>query len=429
MAIPNEEIERVKESIKLSEVIRARGVELKRKGKQLFGICPFHSEDSPSLAVDDEKGLWNCLGKCATGGDVFSFIQKADGINFKEAFSQVQSLTFHPASQKSKPAMKPSEPPKANCLYLEKAVTYYHKTLLQNEKAIAYLQSRGISAEAIRTFKLGYVDGSLKDKLNPDGKESLETIGLLNKKGNETMFGSVVFPLLDANTNKTVSLYARHLEKKQHLYLSGKRRGIFNPAGAKETDEIIITESVIDALSLWSLGVRNVTCAYGVNGLTDEIVEHLAESRIKKVVLMLDADETGREAVGKFAEKLAEKGIESRACFLPAKDASEFVANGGTLEQVQSLMSKVETPKIEETKPTISKQEDGSLLIELENRSYKVRGLSPIGLEKLKINLRLNVGNNFHLDTLDLYQSRARANFAQSCAKLEVVSNVVEMIF
>jgi DNA primase len=276
----------------------------------------------------------------------------------------------------------------------------------------------------MRVFGLGFVDGSLKDKINPDGKANLESLGLLNERGNETMFGSVVFPLLDANSNQAVGLYARHIEKKQHLYLSGKRRGVFNPAGSKETEEIILTESVIDALALWSIGIRNVTCAYGVNGLTDEILNHLAESRIKKVVLMLDADESGREAVGKFSEKLSAIGIEIRAVILPAKDAAEFVADGGTLEQVQSLMSAVET----ETQTVSAELEtltDGTRRITFDQREYRVRGLSPVGLEKLKIYLRLNVGNLFHLDTLDLYQSRARQTFSTVAAKACRVSESI----
>jgi DNA primase len=82
MAIPENEIERVKSNVSLAAVIRARGVELKRKGKQLWGLCPFHAEDEPSFAVDEKKGLWNCLGKCQTGGDAFSFVMKSDGIGF-----------------------------------------------------------------------------------------------------------------------------------------------------------------------------------------------------------------------------------------------------------------------------------------------------------------------------------------------------------
>ena len=256
--------------------------------------------------------------------------------------------------------------------------------------------------------------------MNPDGRRSLESLGLLNEKGNETMYGSVVFPLVDAGTNQAVGLYARHTEKQQHLYLSGKRRGLFNPAGAKETDEIVLTESVIDALALWSIGIRNVTCAYGVNALTDEILAHLQESRIRRVVLMLDADDAGREAALKFAEKLSAIGIESRTVDLPAKDASEFVVNGGTLEAVQRLIEPQRRGDGEtaETRAAGSVPlPDGTLQIVLDNREYRVRGLTGVGLEKLKINLRLNVGNLFHLDTLDLYQARARANFAQIAAK------------
>lgn len=422
MSIPESEIEKLKSEISLADVVRARGVELKKKGRQLWGLCPFHSDSEPSFAVDEKKGLWNCLGKCQTGGDVFSFVMKADSVNFKQAFERLaENAPSKAANRKEKPIEKETTGAdemrtKSEIEYLEKAAAYYHKSLLKNEKAIAYLQSRGITPEAIRVFRLGFVDGSLKDKLNPDGKANLESLGLLNERGNETLFGSVVFPLVDVNSNQTVSLYARHIEKRQHLYLAGKRRGVFNPSGAKETEEIILTESVIDALALWSVGIRNVTCSYGVNGLTDEIINHLAESRIKKVTLMLDADESGREAAPKFAAKLNEIGIESRSIELPGKDAAEFIADGGTLEQVNSLMSAVETES-QTSNAELETLADGTRAITFDNREYRVRGLSPFGLEKLKINLRLNVGNLFHLDTLDLYQSRARTNFAQTAAK------------
>ncbi|MBK7804183.1 MAG: toprim domain-containing protein [Chloracidobacterium sp.] len=141
---------------------------------------------------------------------------------------------------------------------------------------------------------------------------------------------------------------------------------------------------------------------------------HLQESRIRRVVLMLDADDAGREAALKFAEKLSAIGIESRTVDLPAKDASEFVVNGGTLEAVQRLIEPQRRGDGEtaETRAAGSVPlPDGTLQIVLDNREYRVRRLTGVGLEKLKINLRLNVGNLFHLDTLDLYQARARANF------------------
>ena len=422
MAIENEDILALKQNISLAGVVRSRGVELKKKGRQLWGLCPFHEDTEASFAVDERKGLWNCLGKCGEGGDAFSFVMKADGIGFAEAFALLQEIEPQRRrdAEEDKQLTTDNRPQTTALEYLEKAVSYYHKSLVKNEKAIAYLQSRGITPEAVRVFRLGYVDGTLRGRVNPDGRRSLESLGLLNEKGNETMYGSVVFPLVDAGTNQAVGLYARHTEKQQHLYLSGKRRGLFNPAGAKETDEIVLTESVIDALALWSIGIRNVTCAYGVNALTDEILAHLQESRIRRVVLMLDADDAGREAALKFAEKLSAIGIESRTVDLPAKDASEFVVNGGTLEAVQRLIEPQRRGDGEtaETRAAGSVPlPDGTLQIVLDNREYRVRGLTGVGLEKLKINLRLNVGNLFHLDTLDLYQARARANFAQIAAK------------
>src|SRR5690606_1256625 len=91
-------------------------------------------------------------------------------------------------------------------------------------------------------------------------------------------------------------------------------------------------------------------------------------------------------------------------------------AGGGTLEQVQSLLSQIETQN-ETIGAEMETLPDGTKQIAFQNREYRVRGLSPFGLEKLKINLRLSVGNLFHLDTLDLYQSRARQNFAQAAAR------------
>ena len=86
MAIENEDILALKQTVSLADVVRSRGVELRKKGRQLWGLCPFHADTEPSFAVDERKGLWNCLGKCGEGGDAFSFVMKADGIGFAEAF-------------------------------------------------------------------------------------------------------------------------------------------------------------------------------------------------------------------------------------------------------------------------------------------------------------------------------------------------------
>lgn len=342
MSISEADIAHVKQSISFAAYVRARGIELKRKGKQLLGHCPFHNDKTPSFVVDEAKGLWNCLGKCAEGGDLYKFVMKADRLSFPAAHKKLLAETGAekpPDKPKAKPEKvkaparteikEKAELTKVELDWLERVTTHYHGCLLRNEKAVAYLNKRGIVAtEAITTFRLGYADGSLPEKLNEEGRATLQRLGVLNEKGNETMFGSVIFPLVDPHSKQTVNFYARHLSRRQHLYLPGERRGLFNPNGATNADELIITESIIDALALWSLGFRSIIPAYGTNGLTREIVNHLSENRIKKVVLLLDADEAGREAAAMMTAKLAELGIESRSVELPAKDAAEFVAGG-----------------------------------------------------------------------------------------------------
>ncbi|MGH8772554.1 MAG: toprim domain-containing protein, partial [Burkholderiales bacterium] len=296
-----------------------------------------------------------------------------------------------------------------------------------------------------------------------EGRRALRRVGVLTGSGRELLSGCVLFPLVAAvgpHSGHVVGLYGRSLEGRRHLYLPGERHGIFNPQGARNTDEVIVTESVIDAAALWSAGLRNVIPAYGVNGLTDEIVAHLVECRVKRVVLMMDADEAGRAAAIEMAERLARVNIEARRVELPAKDAAEFIAAGGTAEQIRAIIEsaplnqlrqerhlystaapiKTQAPSGAACAPAqtatlqLETSVDGSMLFAIAGREYRIRGLSPVGLERLRVNVRLTINSNFHLDTLDLYHARARALFAQSAAKLcgtseqQVSADLLQMI-
>ncbi len=243
------------------------------------------------------------------------------------------------------------------------------------------------------------------------------------------MEGSVIFPLVDAGSGRVVSLYGRRCgkdeglypEQARHLYLPGPRRGVFNPQGARNADEVIITESVIDAAAVWSAGLRNVMPAYGVNGLTDEIVAHLRECRVGRAALVFDSDEAGQWAARRIGSRLTEVLITTRSVLLPAKDASEFLSGGADAKALRELLEEPQdAPRAEESRARIAleKEADGTLGCVIESREYRVRGLQVAGLDRLKVNLRLKVGGIFHLDTLDLYQARGRAQFAGAAAKL-----------
>jgi DNA primase len=309
MLIDKAEIERVKRQHDLSSFVQSKGVRLERKGRQLVGLCPFHEDHEPSFIVDSRKQLWNCLGACREGGDIYKFVMKTEGLDFRQAHVRLGGQE-RPFPEKSPKIEEKAEIPKVmveaapepaasvnDSEWLQKAAAYYYQTFLESPQAQDYLARRGLkSPELAGAFRIGFADGSFREKIPSDSTDALKRLGILTETGQELMKGCVVFPLVDPASGRVVSLYGRHITKRLHLYLPGPHRGIFNPVGAKHADEVILTESVIDACALWSIGLRNVIPVYGINGLTDEIFSWLEECRIKRVILMLDSDEPGRAA-------------------------------------------------------------------------------------------------------------------------------------
>ena len=214
MLIDKTEIERVKQTTDLVTFIRDRGIKLTRKGKQLVGLCIFHKDSEPSLIVDPVKQLWNCLGACNEGGDIYRFVMKADGVDFPEAHRRLGGTESQP------------QPASVDDLqWLQRAADHYHQAFLQTPKAQDYAHSRGLRApELATTFRVGYANGSLIKKLSPEGKAALRRIGVLSGSGQELMRGCIIFPLVASSSNQVVNLYGRHIERKQHLYLPGERR-------------------------------------------------------------------------------------------------------------------------------------------------------------------------------------------------------------
>jgi 5S rRNA maturation endonuclease (ribonuclease M5) len=200
------------------------------------------------------------------------------------------------------------------------------------------------------------------------------------------------------------------------------------------TDGVILVESVIDSLVLWSVGIRSAIPIYGTNGLSDEIIGYLKEHRIREAVLMLDADRAGREAAAAIAEKLASINIASRIVELPAKDPSEYITSGGTVEELRSLISRPSNDRASQQSIKIEKRRDDSIRIRIDEREYSIRGLSANGLDRMKVNIRLKSGESFHIDTIDLYQDSARMKFAQKAAKQtggaeqKIESDLVDML-
>src|SRR3990172_5769217 len=155
--IPEAELERLKREISLERLVEARGIVLRRHGKDLLGLCPFHDDNEPSLVVSPEKNLWHCLGACRAGGSVVDWVMKAEGVSFRHAVE----LLRHDAvgAPRRETSGKHGEPLKVSTVrrlpapvtldaedqeLLDQVVAYYHATLKENAEALAYLESRGL---------------------------------------------------------------------------------------------------------------------------------------------------------------------------------------------------------------------------------------------------------------------------------------------
>ena len=189
---------------------------------------------------------------------------------------------------------------------LRQVVDYYHETIKESPEALKYLQSRGLEhSEMVSHFFLGFSNRTLgyrlPEKNRKEGAEirgRLQKLGIMRESGHEHFTGSVVIPVLDLDGNVT-EIYGRKITEglrpgtPLHMYLPGPHKGVWNEEALVVSKEIILCESLIDALTFWCAGYRNVTASYGVNGFTEDHREALKKHGTKKVLIAYDRDEAG----------------------------------------------------------------------------------------------------------------------------------------
>lgn len=427
--IDQEKIDAIKQGVDLVTLVESRGVTLKKNGKGYKGLCPFHEDKDPSLLVNPDQNLWNCFG-CDKGGDVIRFVELIDGVDFKEAVSRLSAGI--PTSTTTKTEKK-KEISIADKKLLARVAGYYHHTFSEDPRGLDYLKGRGIVGnQSFTDFAVGYVNGSLKNILpeDPEVITTLQKLGILNQKGNEIFYNCVVFPLYDRDGIIT-GLYGRNIDPDcgaNHLYLAGGRNGLVNPARGvvKRSSTILLTESVIDALTLYDQGFTNVIPCYGVNGLTCDHL-FLFNSAVKEVYLCFDSDPAGKEGAVKTAEQLKKKGITTYIVTLPEKDINIYF-NRHTPEELEGLFKAANPESVEQSdslnkrKQTLYKQEEHGFTVGYAKRQYQVKGIQR-GDTQLKATIKVSEDINnekklFELTTIDLYSSRSRHWFAKLCADL-----------
>jgi DNA primase catalytic core len=503
--IPQSEIDRIKRDVSLVRLVESSGIALKQKGKDWFGCCPFHDDKTPSLSITPDKNVWHCLGACQQGGDVFSWVEKMHGVSFTQAFHMLDEQS--PALAAVRRPIKQSTTPKLDNpltavedhVVLNQVIDFYHEALKQSPEVLAYLKQRGLNhPEVIDYFKLGFANRTLAYRLPSMNRKAgaeirgqLQRIGILRESGHEHFNGSLVVPVI--NNNQVQEVYGRKINDRlrkgtpMHLYLPGAHKGIFNVEVFGSVKEIILCESLIDALTFWCAGYRNVTTSYGINGFTDEHLAAFKQYKTERVLIAYDRDGAGDKAATELAAKLLKEGIDCYRIQFPKKmDVNEYAlqvtpaekslgvcirsaqwmgqgeksntvipASTPIQEEVQTVTLEdssddVETSEIveaNETLPLLAAREEPSpvnieaqvndqeTIIKLGSRRYRIRGLDKnTNLNQLKINLLVSHEDALYVDTVDLYAAKARQHFIKQaalelCLKEDIIKKDVGKIF
>jgi len=387
MANQSENIEeRLSSDISLLRLVESAGVDLVREGKVWIGNCPFHEDSSQSLLVDPITNHWQCDGQCQTGGSVIEWVMKIEGISHPHAVELLRNDMPLTKQASDSPTVRssvrkldaPFVPSDDDRKILEQVVTFYHQTLKQSPDALAYLKKRRIDhPDAIDQFRLGFCNRSLGYRLPERNRKEgaamrgrLQRLGILKGSGHEVFRGSLVVPI--TNNGEIHQVYGRKTGDRLrpgtplHTFLPGEKRGIFNLGAAQISDELILCQSVIDALTFWCAGYRNVTCIYGLNNSADELLTALEQYAVKRVLIAYGATQAGNAAALSLADRLTSLGIDAYRIEFPREmDANDCAVQSkspskslGDMIRKSTWLGKGKSPLDREVEIELQDQED-----------------------------------------------------------------------
>ncbi len=349
MVIPERKIEEVRSAVNIVDII-AETVQLRKRGKNYIGLCPFHQEKTPSFTVSSEKQIYHCFG-CHAGGNVFKFLMDYQNVSFVEAVKAIAervgiTIEYHEAP----PTEEQTE---QEILYDINTVAarYFSNNLLQSlpgEIARSYFEDRKIKVQTQRIFGLGY---ALQDwdhivkflKENNINLEKAKYLGLIDRKDNGDYYdkfrGRIIFPIFSPN-GRVIAFGGRIMDKAAVAkYLNSpessiysKRKSLYGLSHSKDEirrlDKAILVEGYMDLISLFQHGIKNVVASSGT-ALTEEQVQMLSRYT-KNIVVFYDADTAGVKASLRSIELLVRQDFYVKIAELPTgEDPDSFVQKYG----------------------------------------------------------------------------------------------------
>ncbi|MBI4870842.1 MAG: DNA primase [Candidatus Riflebacteria bacterium] len=342
--IPQGVLDEIRERADIVAVVSDH-VLLKRAGANFSGLCPFHSEKTPSFTVHPGKRIFHCFG-CGVGGDVFSFVMRIQNISFPAA---IEKLAMQVGLDLTPYRGRESDVDFARIHNLmREAQGFFKRALAAAPAARAYLEKRGLTAQTIREFGIGYAPDEWRaatDHLTSRGytRDELVTFGLVRRGKEDSVYdyfrGRVVFPIEDEFA-KPVGFGGRILGDGNPKYLNSpesavysKGRMLFNlhraaPAAAEAGMTLLLVEGYMDVIGLWQAGFHHVVATLGT-ALTETQVRKLAKVA-KHLVFAYDPDAAGVKATLRALPLLEKTGLEVSMLRLPqGVDPDEFVQENG----------------------------------------------------------------------------------------------------
>ncbi len=359
MRIPEEKIEEIRSAVNIVDLISGY-VQLRKRGKNYVGLCPFHQEKTPSFTVSEEKQIYHCFG-CHAGGNIFKFLMDFKSISFTEAVQEAAeyagiTLTYQKTGDAGYQNLQEE--------YYEiniKAAKYFSNNLLKESNgqiAREYFERRNIKIKTQKLFGLGYAKNKWDDfvnfcKSNKIDFEKAKLLGLIDSKANGEFYdkfrGRVIFPIFSPN-GRVIAFGGRILENtdKAAKYLNSpespiysKRKSLYGLYHSKDEirklNKAILVEGYMDLISLFQNGIQNVVASSGTS-LTEEQIRLLSRYT-KNIVVLFDADEAGQKAAMRSIELLLKQDFDIKVLSLPeGYDPDSYVNKFGTgqfEEQIQ----------------------------------------------------------------------------------------------
>ncbi len=357
--------DRVRDAVDFVELVSTR-TELRRAGPRSYeGLCPFHDERTPSFGIDPAEKVYYCFG-CQASGDVFTFVQETEGVDFRGALELLADRYGIELELEREDPREAERRAKRERLLelLARTTAYYERYLWESTeagRARDYLHGRGLSEEALRAFRVGYAPSAwdrvlLASRHGGFSERELYETGLAqrsqeNGRPYDRFRGRIMFPLVDLR-GRVLGFGARAMREEQKpKYLNTSDNDVYHKgrhlygadlarAAATKAGEVIVCEGYTDVIALHQAGFKNSVGLMGT-ALTDEQVGELGRLA-QTVLLALDADSAGQEAMLKAARLAAKRKLELRVVELPAgADPAEFVQREGPQGMKEAVGSAV----------------------------------------------------------------------------------------